>query len=114
MEPFPPGQGCHWPSSDCNNGCLVELTIRMPLPGVTCEGKADAEITFMSFLSRQILRSVSAMLIKGGATIVACGNLHRVFNKKERDSRDRQFLQYARERWLPKEAKRKNAMANLG
>ena len=77
----------------------------MPLPGVTCEGKADAEITFMSFLSRQILRSVSAMLIKGGATIVACGNLHRVFNQKERDSRERQFLQYARDRWLPKEAK---------
>jgi len=88
-----------WQSPD------VQLTIRMPLSGVTCEGKADAEITFMSFLSRQILRSVSAMLIKGGATIVACGQLHRVFNKQERASREKQFLQYARDRWLPAEAK---------
>ena len=77
----------------------------MPLPGVTCEGKAHQEITFMSFLSRQILKSVSAMLIKGGATIVACGDLHRVFDVNERTTRTQQFLQYARERWLPVDAK---------
>ena len=75
------------------------------MPGVTCEGKAHQQTTFMSYLSRQILKSVSAMLIKGGATIVACGDLHRVFDVNERTTRTQQFLQYARERWLPVDAK---------
>ena len=59
----------------------------------------------MSFLSRQILKNVSAMLLKGGATIVAYGQLHRVFDVNERATRTRQFLKIARERWLPADAK---------
>ena len=75
------------------------------MPGVTCEGKAHQQTTFMSYLSRQILKSVSATLIQGGATIVACADLHRVFDVKERNTRTQQFLQYARKRWLPVDAK---------
>ena len=76
----------------------------MPLPGVTYEGKAHQDIAFMSFLSRQILQSASAALINGGATIVACGDLHRVFDTKERTTRTQQFVQFARQRWLPVDA----------
>ena len=59
----------------------------------------------MSFLSRQILKNVSAMLLKGGATIIARGQLQRVFDVNERNDRNRQFLQIARESWLPADAK---------
>ena len=75
------------------------------MPGVTCEGNAHQATAFMNFLSRQILKNVSAMLINGGASIVACGDLHRVFDVNERATRTQEFLQIARARWLPADAK---------
>ena len=82
----------------------------MPIPALHVSEDLHRHTGFLMSNSRRLLRCASTVLLGGGSSVLAQGQLIRCFDEDERNDRAMKFDEIQRGRWSPETRKSRDGI----